>query len=51
MLLSILFSAGIAQAVERGSEKPGVPSASLGPGTLLRQRVYTFGFVEVASVL
>ena len=26
--------AGIAQLVERGPEKPGVPSANLGPGTL-----------------
>ena len=25
--------AGVAQVVERGPEKPGVPSASLGPGT------------------
>ena len=27
--------AGIAQLVERGPEKPGVPSATLGPGTIL----------------
>lgn len=28
-------SAGIAQVVERGPEKPGVPSATLGPGTIM----------------
>ena len=32
-----IYPAGIAQVVERGPEKPGVPSASLGPGTTRRR--------------
>ena len=32
-MISYTQNAGIAQLVERGPEKPGVPSATLGPGT------------------
>ena len=39
---NFLIDAEIAQVVERRPEKPGVPSASLGLGTLLRSNVFTF---------
>ena len=41
--------AGIAQVVERGPEKPGVPSASLGPGTILFRRNYSSRMVLLRS--
>ena len=41
--------AEIAQVVERRPEKPGVASASLALGTLLRSNVFTFELRRSAS--